>query len=113
MSGLSDGVYTELCRAVHRVLFAIRNNRVSAFHGEVYTGRIGPIVRTLESVRIIEVSARRGSTVIHIHDRVLHLYISNYVLPTIYYTRVVHVNPSTYIYVHAPHDCDYQSTHYA
>ena len=63
MSGLSGGVYTELYRAVHRELSAIRNNRVSAFQGEAYTGRIGPIIGTLESVRIIEVSARRGSTV--------------------------------------------------
>ena len=30
---------------------------VSTFQGEAYTGRIGPIVGTLESVRIIEVSA--------------------------------------------------------
>ena len=52
MSGLSGGVYTELYRVVHRAL--------SAFQGEAYTGRIGPIVGTLESVRIIEVSARRG-----------------------------------------------------
>ena len=45
---------------VHRALFAIRNNGVSAFQGEVYTGRIGPIVGTSESVRIIEVSAFQG-----------------------------------------------------
>ena len=57
VSGLSGGVYAELYRAVHRALSAIRNNGVSAFQGEVYTGRIGPIVGTLESVRIIEVSA--------------------------------------------------------
>ena len=63
MSGLSGGVYTEFYRAVRRALSTIRNNGVSAFQGEVYTGRIGPIVGTLESVRIIEVSARRGSTV--------------------------------------------------
>ena len=60
MSGLLDGVYTELFRAMHRVLSAIRNNGVSAFQGEVYTGRIGPIIGTLESVRIIEVSAFQG-----------------------------------------------------
>ena len=59
-SGLSGGVYTELYRVVHRALSAIRNNGVAAFQGEVYTGRIGPIVGTLESVRIIEVSAFRG-----------------------------------------------------
>ena len=45
---------------VHRALSAIRNNGVSAFQGEVYTSRIGPIVGTLESVRIIEVSAFQG-----------------------------------------------------
>ena len=50
-----DGVYTEFYRSVHRALSAIRNNGVSTFQGEVYTGRIGPIVETL--VRIIEVSA--------------------------------------------------------
>ena len=55
--GLLDGVNTELYRAVHRSLSTIRNNGVSTFQGEVYTGRIGPIVGTLESVRIIEVSA--------------------------------------------------------
>ena len=53
-------VYTELYRAVHRALSVIRNNGVSVFQGEVYTGRIGPIVGTLESVRIIEVSAFQG-----------------------------------------------------
>ena len=56
MSRLSGGVYTELNRAVRRALSAIRNNGVSAFQGEVYTGRIGPIVGTLESVRVIEMS---------------------------------------------------------
>ena len=60
MSGLSGGVYRELYRAVHRALSTIRNNGVSAFQGEVYTGRIEPIVGTLESVRIIEVSAFQG-----------------------------------------------------
>ena len=60
MSGLLGGVYTELYRAVHRALFAIWNIRVSAFQGEVYTGRIGRIVGTLESVRIIEVFAFQG-----------------------------------------------------
>ena len=60
MSGLLGGVYTELYRVVHRALSAIRNNGVSAFQGEVYTGRIGPIVGTLESVCIIEVSAFQG-----------------------------------------------------
>ena len=60
MSGLSGGVYTELYRAVRRALSAIRNNGVSAFQGEVYTGRIGPIIGTLESVRIIEMSAFQG-----------------------------------------------------
>ena len=55
--------YTELYRVVHRALSAIRNNGVSTFQGEVYTGIIGPMVGTLENVRIIEVSARRGSTV--------------------------------------------------
>ena len=57
MCRLSGGVYTVLYRAVPRALSTIRNNGVSAFQGEVYTGRIGPIVGTLESVRIIEVSA--------------------------------------------------------
>ena len=60
MSGLSGGVYTELYRAVHRALSTIRNNGVSAFQGEVNTGRIWPIVGTLESVCIIEVFAFRG-----------------------------------------------------
>ena len=60
MSGLSGGVYTELYRAAHRALSAIRNNSVSAFQEEVYTDRIGPIVGTLESVRIIEVSTFQG-----------------------------------------------------
>ena len=60
MSGLLGGFYTKLYRAVHRALSAIRDNRVSAFQGEAYTGRIGPIVGTLESVRIIEVSAFQG-----------------------------------------------------
>ena len=53
-------VYRELYRAVHRVLSTIRNNGVPAFQGEVYTGRIGPIVGTLESVCIIEVSTFQG-----------------------------------------------------
>ena len=57
MSGLSGEVYTELYRAVCRALSAIQNNGVSAFQGEAYTGRIGPIVGTVESVCIIEVSA--------------------------------------------------------
>ena len=60
MSGLSGGVYTELYRVVHRALSAIRNNGVSTFQGEAYTGRIGPIIGTLESVRKIEVSAFQG-----------------------------------------------------
>ena len=60
MSRLSSGVYTELYRAVCKVLSAIWNNGVSAFQGGVYTGRIGPIVGTLESVCIIEVSAIQG-----------------------------------------------------
>ena len=60
MSRLSGGVYTEWYRAVHRVLSAIRYNGVSAFLGEVYTSRIGPIVGDLESVHIIEVSAFQG-----------------------------------------------------
>ena len=51
---------TELYRVVHGALSAIRNNGVSAFQGEVYTSRIGLIVGTLESVRIIEVSAFQG-----------------------------------------------------
>ena len=34
MSGLSGGVHTELYRAVHRALSAIRNNGVSAFQGK-------------------------------------------------------------------------------
>ena len=60
MSGLSGEVYTELYRAVHRALSAIRNNGMSAFQGEAYTGRIEPIIGTLESVRMIEVSAFQG-----------------------------------------------------
>ena len=63
MSGLLGGIYTELYRMVHRALSAIRNNGVSAFQGEVFTGRIGPIIGILESVHIIEVSARRASIV--------------------------------------------------
>ena len=59
-SGLLGGIYTELHRAVHRAMSVIRNNGVSAFQGEVYTGRIGPIVGTLERVRIIELSAFQG-----------------------------------------------------
>ena len=59
-SGLSGGVYTELYRVVYKALFAILNNGESAFQGEVYTGRIGPIAGTLESVFIIEVSAFQG-----------------------------------------------------
>ena len=55
-----DGVYTEFYRSVHRALSAIRNNGVSTFQGEVYTGRIGPIVGTWEIVRIIEVPAFQG-----------------------------------------------------
>ena len=45
---------------MHRALSTIRNNGVYAFQGELYTGSIGPIVGTLESVRIIEVSAFQG-----------------------------------------------------
>ena len=60
MSGLLGEVYTELYRAVHRALSAIRNNGVSAFQREVNTGRIGPIIGTLESVRIIKVSTFQG-----------------------------------------------------
>ena len=45
---------------VHRALSTIQNNGVSAFQGELYTGRVGPIVGTLESVHIIEVSAFQG-----------------------------------------------------
>ena len=60
MSGLLGEFYTELYRAVHRALSAIRNNGVSAFQGELYTGSIGPIVGALESVRIIVVSAVQG-----------------------------------------------------
>ena len=60
MFGLLGGVYTELYRALHRALSAIQNNGVSTFQEEIYTGRIGPIVGTLESVRIIDVSAFQG-----------------------------------------------------
>ena len=60
MSRLLDEVYTELYRTVHRELSAIQNNRVSAFQGEVHTGRIGPIVGTLERVCIIELSTFQG-----------------------------------------------------
>ena len=57
---MSGEVYTELYRAVHRTLSAIWNNGVSAFQREVYTGSIGPIVGTSESVCIIEVSVFQG-----------------------------------------------------
>ena len=60
ISRLLGGVYTELYRVVCRALSAIQNNGVSAFQGEVHTDRIGPIVETLESVHIIEVSAFQG-----------------------------------------------------
>ena len=60
MSRLLGGGYTELYRMVCKALSAKPNNGVSAFQGEVYTGRIGPIVGTLESVRIIELSAFQG-----------------------------------------------------
>ena len=49
-----------LFRAVHKALSAIQNNGVSAFQREVYTGRIGPMIGTLESVCIVEVSAFQG-----------------------------------------------------
>ena len=52
--------FIQSCIGRHRALSAIRNNGVSAFQGEVYTGRIGPIVGTLDSVRIIKVSAFQG-----------------------------------------------------
>ena len=45
---------------MHKALSAIQNNGVSAFQREVSTGRIGPIIGTLESVCIIEVSAFQG-----------------------------------------------------
>ena len=54
------GFIQSCIRAVHRALSTIQNNGVSAFQGEVYTGRIGPIVGTLESVPIIKVSAFQG-----------------------------------------------------
>ena len=60
MSGLLGEVYTELYRAVHMASSAIQNKVLSAFQGEVYPGRIGPIVGTLKSVRIIEVSIYQG-----------------------------------------------------
>ena len=63
MFRLSGELYTELYRAVHRALSAIQNNGVSAFQGEVYTGRVGPIVGTLERVCIIKKSAFQGSTI--------------------------------------------------
>ena len=48
MSGLSGGVILQSCiGGTHGA------DGVSAFQGEVYTGTIGPIVGTLESVRII------------------------------------------------------------
>ena len=76
MSGLSSGVYTELYRAVHRALSAILNNGVSAFQGEVNTVRIWPIVGTLESVRIIKVSAfqgcPQGGVPLYVHTVILH-----------------------------------------
>ena len=60
MSRLSGDFYTELYRAVHRVLSTIQNNRVSTFQGELHTSSIGPIVGTLENVHIIKVSAFQG-----------------------------------------------------
>ena len=41
-------------------LSTIQKNGVSAFQREIYTGRIGSIVGTLESDRIIKVSAFQG-----------------------------------------------------
>ena len=60
MSGLLGDVYAKLHRAVHRVLYTIWINGVSAFQREVYTGRRGPIVGTLESFHIIKVSTFHG-----------------------------------------------------
>ena len=60
MSELLCEFYTELYRALHRALSAIWNNGVSAFQRELYTGSIGPIVGTLESVHIIKVSTFQG-----------------------------------------------------
>ena len=48
MSELLGGVYTELYKVVRRALSAIQNNGVFVFQGEVYTGRIGSIVGTVE-----------------------------------------------------------------
>ena len=59
MSGLLGEVHAELYRAVHRAQYRITAG-VPAFQGELYTGRIWPIVGTLESVHIIEVSAFQG-----------------------------------------------------
>ena len=56
---MSGEVYTELYRAVHRALSAIRNNRVSAFQGEVYTGRIGSIVGTFVLISYFHAFATR------------------------------------------------------
>ena len=66
MSGLLGELYTELYRAVHRTLSATRSNE-PAFKGEVYTGRIGPIVGTLESVHKIEVLAFQGFRKVGFH----------------------------------------------
>ena len=69
MFGLSGEFYTELYSAVHRALSAIRNNRVSAFEGELYTGSIEAnrwdFRKCLHNrgVSFSGVSTRRGSTV--------------------------------------------------
>ena len=52
--------FTQCCIGLHQALSAIRINGVSAFQGEVYINRIGPIVGTFESVRIIEAYAFQG-----------------------------------------------------
>ena len=49
-----------LYRLVHQLLSAIQINRVYAFQGDVCITRIGLIVGTLKSVRVIEVSSFQG-----------------------------------------------------
>ena len=45
---------------VHQALSAIRINRVSTLRGDVCIARIGPIIRTLKCVQVIEESVFQG-----------------------------------------------------
>ena len=45
---------------VHQVLSAVRINRESTFQGDVCIARIGPLVGTSKSIRIIKVFAFQG-----------------------------------------------------